>query len=123
MKTILLVEDAPLNRDLIVQLLEDYFHILEATDGLEGIASAQQHQPDLIIMDLSLPRLDGWQAIKRLKANAKTRHIPIIALTAHAMIGDKERGMALGCDDYLTKPIDERQFFRAIKKLFPDQSF
>ncbi len=115
-KTVLLVEDVALNRDLMVQILEDKFHVLEATDGQEGIAMARAHQPDIILMDLSLPGLDGWEAIKRLKENARTRHIPIVALTAHAMLGDKERVLALGCEDYLTKPVDERMLFQMIEK-------
>ncbi len=113
-KIILLVEDVPLNRDLIVQLLEDHYRVVQACDGFEGVAMAIQKRPDLILMDLSLPGLDGWEAIRRIRNHAETRHIPIIALTAHAMIGDKEKAIALGCDDYLTKPIDERLLLKTV---------
>ena len=117
MKTVLLVEDAPLNRDLMVQLLEDTFHILQACDGNEGIVMAREKRPDIILMDLSLPGMDGWEAIRKLKKDSRTKTIPIIAITAHAMLGDREKVMSLGCDDYLTKPIDERILFRAINQL------
>ena len=119
MKTILLVEDVPLNRDLMVQLLEDKFHVLQALDGNQGITMAVSKKPDMILMDLSLPGMDGWRAIKKLKENPTTQKIPIVALTAHAMIGDKEKVMALGCDDYLTKPVDERLLFITMQRLLP----
>ena len=107
MKTILIVEDVDFNLDLLVQLLEDDYTIHTATDGATGMALAEQVRPDLILMDLSLPVIDGWEATRRIKANARLCHIPIIALTAHAMSGDEERAKAAGCDDYLSKPIDE----------------
>ncbi len=111
MKTLLIVEDVALNLDLLVQLLEDDFHLLTATDGAKGLKLAEDEKPDLILMDLSLPEIDGWEATRRLKANAALRHIPVIALTAHAMQGDEERALASGCDDYLSKPIDEELLF------------
>ncbi len=122
MKTILLVEDVPLNRDLMVQLLEDKFHILQAEDGFQAIAIALQSNPDMIMMDLSLPGLDGWKTIKTLKTNPSTKHIPIIALTAHAMSGDKERVMGLGCVDYISKPVDERLLFKALQSILQEDA-
>lgn len=121
MRTILLVEDVALNRDLMVQLLEDRYQILQAGDGYQAIAIALQRNPDMIIMDLSLPVLDGWKTIKTLKANPRTRHIPIIALTAHAMAGDKEKAMTLGCEEYITKPVDERLLFKAVEGLLQEE--
>src|SRR5574339_646711 len=107
MKKILVVEDVEFNRDLVVQLLEDTYEVLTAADGSEGIYVAELERPDLILMDLSLPVIDGWEATRRIKANAALRGIPIIALTAHVMSGDEEKAKAAGCDDYLSKPIDE----------------
>jgi two-component system, cell cycle response regulator DivK len=111
MRTILIVEDVDYNRDLLVQLLEENYAILTAADGAAGIEAALRARPDLILMDLSLPGVDGWEATRRLKARPETEAIPVIALTAHAMQGDEERARACGCDDYLTKPIDEDQLF------------
>src|SRR5216117_3134067 len=102
MKKILIVEDVEFNRDLLVQLLEDDYELLTAADGAAGIALAEREQPDLILMDLSLPGVDGWEATRRIKATAGLRSIPIIALTAHAMRGDAERARECGCDDYLS---------------------
>lgn len=118
MKRILLVEDVPLNRDLIVQLLEDHYQIAEAYDGQQGLDMAHgEHRPDIILMDLSLPHLDGWEAIKALKQDPETKNIPIIALTAHAMTQDRDAVIKLGCDDYLTKPIDEELLLKTIEQL------
>jgi len=114
MKKILVVEDVDFNRDLIVQLLEDRYLVIEAVNGKEGIEIAQREKPDLILMDLSLPIMDGWEATRRLKANADLRSIPVIALTAHAMKGDEEKALAAGCDDYLAKPIDEDELMEKI---------
>ena len=107
MKRILIVEDVPLNMDLLVQLLEDEYELLCASNGVEGVEIAEREQPDLILMDMSLPKMDGWEATRRIKAIASLEEIPIIALTAHAMKGDEERARAAGCDDYLSKPVDE----------------
>jgi two-component system cell cycle response regulator DivK len=115
MKKILIVEDTDLNRDLLVQLLEDDYQIVTAEDGEAGIAIAGQEHPDLILMDLSLPKIDGWQATRRIKADANLREVPIIALTAHAMLGDEEKARAAGCNDYLSKPIDEDQLFTMLR--------
>jgi two-component system cell cycle response regulator DivK len=111
MKKILVVEDVELNRDLIVQLLEDTYEVLTAADGAEGIQLAVHERPDLILMDLSLPIIDGWEATRRIKANAALQDIPIIALSAHAMMGDQEKALQCGCDDYLSKPLDEDLLF------------
>ena len=121
MKRILIVEDVEYNRDLLVQLLEDEYEILTAADGATGIEVAARHRPDLILMDLSLPGVDGWEATRRLKARPETGAIPVIALTAHAMQGDEDKARACGCDDYLTKPIDEDQLFAKLARLLgPD---
>lgn len=116
MKRILVVEDQELNMDLLVQLLEDQYEILTATDGAAGIKLAERERPDLILMDLSLPVVDGWEATRRIKANDSLKHIPVIALTAHAMVGDAERARACGCDDYLPKPLDEDLLFKKLDR-------
>lgn len=116
MSKILIVEDIAMNTDLLVQLLEDKYDLVTAEDGASGIEKAAEERPDLILMDMSLPILDGWEAVRRLKANAKLRDIPIIALTAHAMRGDRERALQCGCEDYLSKPIDESLLFDKIKR-------
>ena len=108
------MEDVELNRDLLVQLLEDDYEILTAADGKAGLEAAARMGPDLILMDLSLPVIDGWEATRRLKADAELRHIPVIALTAHAMQGDEAKARACGCDDYLAKPIDEALLFEKL---------
>jgi two-component system cell cycle response regulator DivK len=120
MKTILIVEDVEFNLDLLVQLLEDDYTILTASDGAAGIELAERICPDLILMDLSLPVIDGWEATRRLKANTRLRHVPIIALTAHAMSGDEEKAKAAGCDDYLSKPIDEDLLFAKLQTFLGD---
>lgn len=106
---ILVVEDNPDNMILICDILSSLnYTVVQAVDGEQGVALAQSEKPDLILMDLSLPRLDGWQATQQIKANSALAHIPIIALTAHALIGDRERALAAGCNDYLSKPINFR---------------
>jgi CheY-like chemotaxis protein len=116
MRTILIVEDVALNRDLLVQLLEDDHRLLVAEDGVEALERAADAKPDLILMDLSLPRMDGWEATRRLKADPALAHIPIIVLSARAMRGDEERARASGCDDFLTKPIDETLLWEKIAR-------
>ena len=116
MKRILVVEDVEFNRDLIVQLLEEEYEILTATNGAEGIEVALRERPDLILMDLSLPVMDGWEATRRIKADEVLRGIPIIALSAHAMKGDEDRARQSGCDDYLSKPLDEDLLFEKLTK-------
>jgi two-component system, cell cycle response regulator DivK len=117
MKKILVVEDVEFNRDLVVQLLEDEYEIITAADGAEGLRLAELERPDLILMDLSLPTVDGWEATRRIKANVALKHIPIIALSAHAMTGDEEKARQSGCDDYLSKPLDEDLLFAKLNKL------
>ena len=114
MKTILIVEDVELNRELLVQLLEDNYRLVLADDGTTALERAAEAMPDLILMDLSLPRMDGWQATQKLKADAALAHIPVIALSAHAMRSHEERARASGCNDFLTKPIDETLLFEKI---------
>ena len=116
MKTVLVVEDVELNRDLLVQLLEDRYRLLLAGDGEEALRMAAQARPDLILMDLSLPRMDGWEATRRLKADADLSGIPVVALSSRAMLSDEERARAAGCDDYLTKPLDETLLFQTLEK-------
>jgi CheY-like chemotaxis protein len=115
MKRILVVEDHELNLDLLVQLLEDRYQVVTATDGASGLDMAQELRPDAILMDLSLPVVDGWEAIRRLKDSPELSPIPVIALTAHAMAGDEERARDCGCDDYMTKPIDEDVLFAKLQ--------
>jgi CheY-like chemotaxis protein len=114
MKRILVVEDQELNLDLLVQLLEEEYEVLTAMDGAAGLELAERERPDLILMDLSLPVIDGWEAARRIKANQELHHIPVIALTAHAMMGDEDRARACGCDDFLTKPLDEDLLFERL---------
>jgi two-component system cell cycle response regulator DivK len=104
---ILIVEDNEMNRDMLSRRLERKgYSITMAVDGGAGVDKAIAEVPNLILMDMSLPVLDGWEATRRVKANPQTRHIPVIALTAHAMTGDRDKAMEAGCDDYDTKPID-----------------
>jgi two-component system cell cycle response regulator DivK len=107
MPRILLVEDNEMNRDMLSRrLLRKGFEVMLATDGRSGVEMTAAHAPDLVLMDMSLPVLDGWEATRLLKEAPATRHIPVIALTAHAMAGDRERALEAGCDDYDTKPIE-----------------
>jgi two-component system cell cycle response regulator DivK len=120
MKKILIVEDVDLNLDLLVQLLEDDYEIVAARDGASGVKMAESEQPDLILMDMSLPVMDGWEATKMIKANLSTRSIPVIGLSAHAMNGDREKALACGCDDYLTKPVDDEILFNKLAQFLED---
>ncbi len=118
MPTILLVEDNEMNRDMLSRRLERRgYQVLLAEDGAEAVATAAARKPDLILMDMSLPVLDGWEATRRLKVEEATRAIPIIALTAHAMAGDRERALEAGCDDYDTKPIELPRLLAKIEAL------
>ena len=115
MPTILLVEDNEMNRDMLSRRLQRKGHeVLIALDGVQGVELARSHNPDLILMDMSLPVLDGWQATQKIKAIPETSSIPIIALTAHAMAGDREKCLEVGCDDYDTKPVE---FSRLLSKI------
>jgi two-component system, cell cycle response regulator DivK len=107
MPKILLVEDNEMNRDMLSRRLQRRgYQVVLALDGQSGVEMTQTQAPDLILMDMSLPVLDGWEAARRLKADAVTRHIPVIALTAHAMSSDREKALDAGCDDYDTKPVE-----------------
>jgi two-component system cell cycle response regulator DivK len=107
MTKILLVEDNEMNRDMLSRRLERKgYQVVLAVDGLSGVEMATTEAPDLVLMDMSLPVLDGWEATRRLKAAPGTRHLPVIALTAHAMSSDREKALEAGCDDYDTKPIE-----------------
>jgi CheY-like chemotaxis protein len=118
MARILLVEDNEMNRDMLSRRLSRKgFEVLIAVDGQEGIDKTVAETPDLVLMDMSLPVLDGWEATRRLKAATATRHIPIIALTAHAMSGDREKTLDAGCDDYDTKPIELPRLLAKIEAL------
>ncbi len=115
MPTILLIEDNEMNRDMLSRRLERRgLTILIAVDGAEGLSKAKEHQPDLILMDLSLPVMDGWEATRQLKNTPETYQIPIIALTAHAMPADEQRARQAGCDDFDTKPVE---FTRLLEKI------
>lgn len=115
-KKILVVDDTDWNRDLLVQLLEDEYTVLQAVDGEQGVRMTQEEKPDLILMDLGMPVMDGWEATRRIKANDALKQIPIIAVTSHAMVGDEIDARKAGCDDYLPKPIDEDLLMLKIKK-------
>ena len=118
MANILLVEDNELNRDMLSRRLERKGHTVScAVDGQQGLDLARSQKPDLILMDMSLPVLDGWEATRRLKASAATRAIPVIALTAHAMAEDERRAREAGCDDYDTKPVELPRLLGKIEAL------
>jgi CheY-like chemotaxis protein len=119
MRRILLVEDNELNRDMLVRRLEHRgFHVSTAGDGQQGLALARTEKPDLILLDMSLPEMDGWEVARRLKGDACTQAIPVIALTAHAMHGDREAALGAGCEDYDTKPIDMERLLGKMNSLF-----
>jgi two-component system, cell cycle response regulator DivK len=123
MKRILLVEDNEMNRDMLSRrLVRNGYEVFLAVDGLEGADMALSKRPDLILMDMSLPVIDGWEATRRIKANDATRHIPVIALTAHAMAGDREKAMEVGCDDYDTKPVEISRLLGKILALLEPKS-
>lgn len=118
MGKILLVEDNEMNRDMLSRRLErKNYEVIIAVDGAEGVAKAQTESPDLILMDISLPVIDGREATRRLKAAPETSAIPVIALTAHAMAGDRDMALEAGCDDYETKPVDLPRLLEKIETL------
>jgi len=122
MTKILLVEDNEMNRDMLSRRLERKgFELIMAKDGGEGVELTESSMPDLVLMDMSLPVLDGWEATKRIKANNATKHIPVIALTAHAMSGDREKAIEAGCDEYDTKPIDLPRLLDKINSLIKQE--
>ena len=115
---VLLIEDNEFNRDMLSRRLKrENYNVVCAENGQEGLDLAETSDPDIILMDLSLPIIDGWTAVERLKENKITRNIPVIALTAHAMKGDKEKALAKGCDDYDTKPVNFKRLLSKINKL------
>ena len=121
-KKILIVEDNVVNRVLMQDLLTYHgYEILEAGDGAEGIEKARKYKPDLILMDMQMPIMDGIQAVARLKADPKTRDIKIISLTAFAMKGDRERFLRAGCDEYVAKPINTRELPKLVKRLLAEK--
>jgi CheY-like chemotaxis protein len=114
----LLVEDNEMNRDMLSRrLVRNGYEVLLAIDGGEGLAKARAESPDLILMDMSLPGLDGWEATRQLKAEPGTRGIPVIALTAHAMAGDRQKALSAGCDDFDTKPVELPRLLTKIQAL------
>jgi len=118
MAKILLVEDNEMNRDMLSRrLTRQGYEVVLAQDGARGVAMVTEERPDLVLMDMSLPVLDGWEATRRLKSDPATRVIPVIALTAHAMAADKEKALAAGCDDYDTKPIELPRLLEKITQL------
>jgi CheY-like chemotaxis protein len=118
MPKILLVEDNEMNRDMLSRRLERRgYRVAIALDGEQGVAMAGSEAPDLVLMDMSLPVLDGWEAARRLKAVPETRAIPIIALTSHAMVGDREKAIEAGCDDYDTKPVEFQRLLEKIEAI------
>jgi len=121
MAKILLIEDNEMNRDMLSRrLIRRGYEVAVAVDGAQGVAMAQSEKPDLILMDLSLPGIDGWEATRRIKAGADTKHLPVIGLTAHAMAGDREKALEAGCDDYDTKPIELERLIGKIESLLPN---
>ena len=121
MPKILLVEDNEMNRDMLSRrLTRKKYEVLMAVDGMEGVAMARSESPDLILMDMSLPVMDGWEAARQLKANPETQKIPIIALTAHVMSGDRVKALDAGCDDYDTKPIELPRLLGKIEALLDE---
>ncbi len=122
MPKILLVEDNEMNRDMLSRRLQKKgYTVVTAQDGEKGYSLARSEAPDLILMDISLPAMDGWEVTRLLKANALTSHIPIIALTAHAMVSDREKALGIGCDDYDTKPVDFARLSEKIESLLVEK--
>ena len=121
MSTVLLVEDNEMNRDMLSRrLIRQGFKVVVAVDGGQGVAMAIETLPDIVLMDMSLPVLDGWEATRQLKADARTRSIPVIALTAHAMAGDRQQALEAGCDDYDTKPIELPRLLEKMRRLIAE---
>jgi len=119
-KRILVADDVDFNRDLMVQLLETEYEVMVAIDGEDAVKKAETEKPDLILMDLRMPILDGWEATKKIKANSDLKQIPVIAITSHAMVGDETKAREIGCDDYLAKPIDENELLSKIRRILPE---
>jgi CheY-like chemotaxis protein len=118
MTKVLLVEDNEMNRDMLSRrLIRRGFEVIFAVDGKQGIDAARREKPDIILMDLSLPVMDGWEATRRVKSDDATRGVPVIGLTARAMIGDREKAIEAGCDDYDTKPVEFDRLIAKIERL------
>ena len=118
MTKVLLVEDNEMNRDMLSRrLIRRGFEVIFAVDGEQGVDAARREKPDIILMDLSLPVMDGWEATRRVKSDDATRGVPVIALTARAMVGDREKAMEAGCDDYDTKPVEFDRLIGKIERL------
>ena len=123
MAKILLVEDNEMNRDMLSRrLARRGFEVVVAADGREGVGAAARESPDIILMDMSLPVTDGWEATRLIRACASTTRIPVIALTAHAMAGDRERALEAGCNDYDTKPVEIERLLEKIGRLLDGQA-
>ncbi len=122
MKKVLVVQDDKLNGGLNVQLLEEEYEVLTANDGVEALRLARKHTPDVVLMDMSLPVMDGWEVTRRFKIDEKLRAIPIIALIAHDMRDGEERARGFGCDDYLAKPIDADLLLEKLKSFLEDRN-
>ena len=116
MKKILIIEDMEINIDLLVQILEDDYELVIARNGAEGLKKATEEKPDLILMDMALPVMDGWETTRKIKSDEAIKHIPVIGISSHAMSGDAERAKEAGCDDYLTKPLDDELLFQLLAK-------
>jgi two-component system, cell cycle response regulator DivK len=122
-RTVLIVEDNEDNRIVYSTILRHHgFRVSEALDGEEGISKAREELPDIILMDISIPVIDGWEVTQTLKRDDLTRHIPVVALTAHAMPGDRERAIAVGCDGYLAKPCEPRAVLAEVNRLLASRA-
>jgi two-component system cell cycle response regulator DivK len=122
MARVLLVEDNEMNRDILFRrLTRRGYMVTFAVDGQQGVEMALAEHPDIILMDMSLPVMDGWEATRRVKSHETTRHVPVIALTAHAMSGDREKALEAGCDDYDTKPVELDRLIAKIERLLGER--
>jgi len=123
MTKLLLIEDNEMNRDMLSRrLTRRGYEVAIAIDGAQGVEMARTETPDLVLMDLSLPIIDGWEATRLIKASAETKHLPVIGLTAHAMAGDREKALEAGCDDYDTKPIELERLLKKVEALLEGKS-
>jgi CheY-like chemotaxis protein len=115
-KKILIVEDNEDNLDLLVQLLEERFELVTAIDGIQAVEIARKDHPDLVLMDMALPRLDGWEATRIIKSTPEIAHIPVVGVSSHAMPEDEIRARQVGCDEYVTKPLDETALYEIVNR-------
>ena len=122
MAKVLLIEDNEMNRDILLRRLSRRgYLVVSAVDGRQGVEMARSERPDIILMDMSLPVMDGWEATRRVKADDDMRNVPVIGLTAHAMSGDREKALAAGCDDYDTKPVELDRLIEKIERLLRER--